>query len=107
VPKAMIGSKATVQLADELLGIAREIDPSLEPKYKSTVNLEVKMPRSEELLFSALSTRNEPTKSANPPQSAAKNALDDINTAFTKSTDVKVIAGYAASSALKKQIGAR
>jgi hypothetical protein len=34
VPKAMIGSKATVQLADELLGIAREIDPSLdEPKY--------------------------------------------------------------------------
>ena len=37
----MIGSKATVQLADELLGIAREllgiareIDPSLdEPKY--------------------------------------------------------------------------
>ena len=29
----MIGSKATVQLADELLGIARKIDPSLEPKY--------------------------------------------------------------------------
>jgi hypothetical protein len=27
------GSKATVQLADELLGIAHEIDPSLEPKY--------------------------------------------------------------------------
>ena len=26
-----------------------------------------------------------------------QNALDDINTAFTKSTDVKVIAGYAAS----------
>jgi predicted transport protein len=90
----MIGSKATVQLADELLGIAREIDPSIEPKYnkhyiglwkdgqpfnfcafrprKSTVNLEVKMPRSEKLLFSALSTRNEPTKSANLPQSAAK-----------------------------------
>jgi predicted transport protein len=65
------GSKATVQLADELLGIAREIDPSLEPKYnkhyiglwkdgqpfnfcafrprKSTVNLEVKIPRSEEI----------------------------------------------------------
>src|SRR5215510_14277957 len=33
-----------------------------------------------------------------------QNALDDINTAFTKSTDVKVIAGYAASSALIKQI---
>jgi hypothetical protein len=63
------GSKGTVQLADELLGIAREIDPSLELKYnkhyiglskdgqpfnfcafrprKSTVNLEVKIPRSE------------------------------------------------------------
>ena len=33
-----------------------------------------------------------------------RNALDDINTAFTKNTDVKVIAGYAASSALIKQI---
>src|SRR5215471_18927050 len=33
-----------------------------------------------------------------------QNALDDINAAFTKSTDVKVIAGYAASSALIKQI---
>jgi len=33
-----------------------------------------------------------------------QNALDDINTAFTKNTDVKVIAGYAASSALIKQI---
>jgi molybdate transport system substrate-binding protein len=32
-----------------------------------------------------------------------RNALDDINTAFTKNTDVKVIAGYAASSALIKQ----
>src|SRR5262245_52085072 len=33
-----------------------------------------------------------------------QNALDDINTAFTKSTDVKVTAGYSASSALIKQI---
>jgi ABC-type molybdate transport system substrate-binding protein len=33
-----------------------------------------------------------------------QNALDDINTEFTKSTHVKVIAGYAASSALIKQI---
>jgi molybdate transport system substrate-binding protein len=33
-----------------------------------------------------------------------QNALDDINAAFTKNTDVKVIAGYAASSALIKQI---
>src|SRR5262249_4434096 len=33
-----------------------------------------------------------------------KNALDDINAAFTKSTGVKVVASYAASSALMKQI---
>src|SRR5262249_34136461 len=31
-----------------------------------------------------------------------QNALDDINAAFTKNTDVKVVAGYAASSALYK-----
>jgi molybdate transport system substrate-binding protein len=33
-----------------------------------------------------------------------KNALDDINAAFTKSTGIKVGASYAASSALMKQI---
>ena len=33
-----------------------------------------------------------------------QNAFDDVNAAFTKSTDIKVIAGYAASSALIKQI---
>jgi molybdate transport system substrate-binding protein len=33
-----------------------------------------------------------------------KNALDDINTAFTKKTGVKVVTSYAASSALIKQI---
>src|SRR5215831_3665176 len=33
-----------------------------------------------------------------------RNVLDDINAAFTKSAGVKVIAGYAASSALAKQI---
>ena len=33
-----------------------------------------------------------------------KNALDDINVAFTKSTGIKVAASYAASSALMKQI---
>jgi molybdate transport system substrate-binding protein len=33
-----------------------------------------------------------------------KNALDDINAAFTKSTGIKVTASYAASSALMKQI---
>ena len=33
-----------------------------------------------------------------------KNALDDINAAFTKATGIKVVASYAASSALAKQI---
>lgn len=33
-----------------------------------------------------------------------KNALDDVDAAFTKSTGVKVVASYAASSALMKQI---
>jgi molybdate transport system substrate-binding protein len=33
-----------------------------------------------------------------------KNALDDINAEFTKKTGVKVVASYAASSALMKQI---
>src|SRR5262249_48005309 len=65
------GTKATVQLADELLAIAREIDPSVELKYnkfyiglskdgqpfnfaifrprKSTINLEIYLPRTEEI----------------------------------------------------------
>jgi molybdate transport system substrate-binding protein len=33
-----------------------------------------------------------------------KNALDDANAAFTKATGIKVVASYAASSALMKQI---
>ena len=33
-----------------------------------------------------------------------KNAVDDIDAAFTKATGVKVVASYAASSALMKQI---
>jgi molybdate transport system substrate-binding protein len=33
-----------------------------------------------------------------------KNALDDVNAAYTKSTGVKVVSSYAASSALAKQI---
>jgi molybdate transport system substrate-binding protein len=33
-----------------------------------------------------------------------KNALDDVNAAFTKATGIKVTASYAASSALMKQI---
>ena len=32
------------------------------------------------------------------------NALDDVDTAFTKQTDIKVVASYGASSALAKQI---
>jgi len=65
------GSKGTIQLADELLGIARQIDPLIEPQYnrhyiglyrngqpfnfvlfkprKSALNLEIKIPRSEEI----------------------------------------------------------
>ena len=33
-----------------------------------------------------------------------KNALDDVDAAFTKKNGVKVVASYAASSALMKQI---
>ena len=36
-----------------------------------------------------------------------KNALDDINAAFTKATGIKVVASYAASSALARQIEQR
>jgi hypothetical protein len=65
------GTKATVQLVDELLGIAREIDPSLDLKYnkfyiglskdgqpfnfaqfrprKNTITLEINLPRSDEI----------------------------------------------------------
>jgi predicted transport protein len=65
------GTKATVQLADELLGVAHEIDPSLELKYnkfyiglskggkpfnfvqfrprKNTITLEINLPRSEDI----------------------------------------------------------
>ncbi len=35
-----------------------------------------------------------------------KNAVDDINAAFTKATGIKVVSSYAASSALAKQIEA-
>jgi hypothetical protein len=65
------GAKATVQLADELLEIAREIDPSLDLKYnkfyiglskdgqpfnfaqfrprKNSITLEIHLPRSEDI----------------------------------------------------------
>ncbi len=66
------GSKATVQLADELLGMAREIDPLLEPQYnkhyigiykeghpfnfcifrpqkKNTIVMAIRLPRSDEI----------------------------------------------------------
>src|SRR5262245_37909974 len=33
-----------------------------------------------------------------------KNALDDVSAAYTKATGIKVVASYAASSALAKQI---
>src|SRR5262249_7993432 len=35
-----------------------------------------------------------------------KNALDDVNAAFTKATGIKVVTSYEASSALAKQIEA-
>src|SRR3954467_8282161 len=35
-----------------------------------------------------------------------KNAVDDINGAFTKATGIKVVSSYAASSALAKQLEA-
>src|SRR5262245_51909452 len=35
-----------------------------------------------------------------------KNAIDDINTAFTRATGIKVVSSYAASSALMRQIEA-
>jgi molybdate transport system substrate-binding protein len=51
---------------------------------------------------------------ASPPQAqqqltifaaaSMKNALDDINTAFTKKTGIKMVASYAATSALMRQI---
>jgi hypothetical protein len=65
------GSKATVQLADDLLGIANELDPSLVLKYnkfyiglakegqpfnfsifrprKSTINVEIKLPKADDV----------------------------------------------------------
>jgi hypothetical protein len=65
------GSKGTVQLADELFGIVREIDPSLEPQYtrsyigiykagepfnfctfrpkKNTINVAIRLARSDEI----------------------------------------------------------
>ena len=65
------GTRATVQLADELFGLAREFDSSLEPKYnkfyigtakdgqpfnfitftprKKHIGLEIKLPRSDEI----------------------------------------------------------
>lgn len=66
-----LGSTATVQLADELLGIAREFDPALEPQYnkqyigifkngqpfnfcsfrprKNVVDLRIKLPRADDI----------------------------------------------------------
>jgi hypothetical protein len=36
------GAKSTVQLADQLLGIAREIDPSLEPEIQQVLHRTIK-----------------------------------------------------------------
>jgi molybdate transport system substrate-binding protein len=56
-------------------------------------------------VLTASSTQSEKEKDLTVFAAASmQNALDDINAAFTESTGVKVIAGYASSSALIKQI---
>ncbi|HEY5380335.1 MAG TPA: molybdate ABC transporter substrate-binding protein [Pseudolabrys sp.] len=60
----------------------------------------------------ALFALAQPATAQNKPQesltifaaASMRNALDDVNAAFTKATGVKVTASYAASSALAKQI---
>jgi molybdate transport system substrate-binding protein len=57
------------------------------------------------LALSAVSTvRAQDTTLTVFAAASLKNALDDVNAAFTKATNVKVTASYAASSALAKQM---
>lgn len=60
-------------------------------------------------LFAALAGAPRPLAAQGKPltvfaAASLKNALDDTNAAFSKTTGVKVVASYAASSALAKQI---
>jgi molybdate transport system substrate-binding protein len=59
-------------------------------------------------LFVAGSATSQPAVAENDltvfAAASLKNALDDVDTAFTKATGVKVVTSYAASSALAKQI---
>ena len=59
-------------------------------------------------LFAALAGAPQPAAAQNTlivfAAASLKNALDDVDTAFSKATGVKVTASYAASSALAKQI---
>src|SRR5262249_21329913 len=59
---------------------------------------------SRQLYRSGTSKQTEAVGSGGDRAASMQNALDDINAAFTESTNVKVMAGYAASSALIKQI---
>ncbi len=59
-------------------------------------------------LFAALAAAPQPATAQDTltvfAAASMRNALDDVNAAFTKATDVKVTTSYAASSALAKQI---
>ena len=54
--------------------------------------------------LAALPARAQDVKLTVFAAASMKNAVDDINAAFTKATGIKVVSSYAASSALAKQI---
>lgn len=56
------------------------------------------------LALAAPATRAQDTTLTVFAAASMKNALDDVNAAYTKKTNVKVTASYAASSALAKQL---
>ncbi len=59
-------------------------------------------------LFAAIAGAPQPASAQEPitvfAAASLRNALDDVDTAFTKATGTKVVASYEASSALAKQI---
>ena len=55
-------------------------------------------------LLAALPARAQDVTLTTFAAASMKNAVDDINAAFTKATGIKVVTSYAASSALAKQI---
>jgi molybdate transport system substrate-binding protein len=56
------------------------------------------------LLIAALPARAQDVSLTIFAAASMKNAVDDVNAAFNKATGIKVVASYAASSALAKQI---